>query len=178
MRWPLTPPQDKPRIITSSLLFCFLALLLFFWSIFFTHFSLIWSFLTLLSLSPSLPSRCMTRRTSAGACMTPSTCWWPWTSSPRRRRRSTGLACPPTQPRIVKTWRWSYTHILNQQSSLWELKVSLDSHSMTSVTVTAGKEGQGDGEKGVRGAQTKEMGRKTKDPFSSHLYHVSTSCRI
>lgn len=49
------------------------------------------------------------RRTSEGACTTPWTCWWPWTSSPKRRRRSDGSGCLPTRCRwafhaALQTW--------------------------------------------------------------------------
>ncbi len=54
----------------------------------------------------SLFSMCMTRRTFGGVCMMHSMCWWPWTSSPKRKKRSNGLACPQTLLRSARTWRW------------------------------------------------------------------------
>lgn len=55
-------------------------------------------------------SMCTTRRTSDDACMTHWMFSWPWTSSRKRRKKSSGSAFPPTRHKSAKTSRWDDHH--------------------------------------------------------------------
>lgn len=65
--------------------------------------SILHSFLIFGILFFPIFSTCMTRRTFDGECTMHLMCSWPWTLSLKRRKKSNGLAFPPTQRKSAKT---------------------------------------------------------------------------